>query len=118
MSKRFYYDEFSDDIFDEQIDDYPSNFEICEILNKQQQQIEELEQKLSDLKETKAQELAEYLDTSIPEFIVNEKVKLLERVKEEFDCCYSGDTYSPYQIADKIDEIIAELTHQHEDKGE
>ena len=31
MSKRFYYDEFSNDIFDEQIDDYPSNFEICEI---------------------------------------------------------------------------------------
>lgn len=33
----------------------------------------------------------------------------LEKVKEEFDCCYSGDTYTPYQIADKIDNQIASL---------
>ena len=84
MSKRFYYDEFSNDIFDEQIDDYPSNFEICEILNKQQQQIEELEQKLSKLKETKVQELANYLHSSIPKHILQDKIELLEKVKEIF----------------------------------
>ncbi len=36
-------------------------------------------------------------------------IEKLEKVKEEFDCIYSGDTYSPYQIADKIDNIINEL---------
>ena len=48
MSKRFYYDEFLEEIYDEQIDDYPSNQSICGILNQQDQQITELEKQLAE----------------------------------------------------------------------
>lgn len=48
MSKRFYFDEFSEDIFDEQVEDYISNQEICAILNSQAQRIAELENQLRE----------------------------------------------------------------------
>ena len=48
MSKRFYYDEFLEEIYDEQIGDYPSNQSICEILNQQDQQIAELGEQLKN----------------------------------------------------------------------
>lgn len=48
MSKRFYYDEFLEEIYDEQIDDYPSNQSICGILNQQDQRISELEEQLKN----------------------------------------------------------------------
>ena len=41
----------------------------------------ELEAKIEELKEVKVQELADCLYTSIPKYIANEKVKLLEKVK-------------------------------------
>lgn len=44
MKQRFYFDDFSEDIYDSQIDDYPSNRTICGILNKQDQRIAELEE--------------------------------------------------------------------------
>lgn len=47
MSKRFYYDEFLEEIYDEQIDDYPSNQSICGILNQQAERIAELEEQLA-----------------------------------------------------------------------
>lgn len=46
MSKRFYYDEFLEEIYDEQINDYPSNQSICGILNQQAERISELEEQL------------------------------------------------------------------------
>lgn len=46
MSKRFYYDEFCEEIFDEEIQTYPSNQSICGVLNKQAQRISELEEQL------------------------------------------------------------------------
>lgn len=48
MSKRFYYDEFLEEIYDEQIGDYPSNQSICGILNQQAQRISELEEQLKN----------------------------------------------------------------------
>ena len=48
MSKRFYYDEFLEEIYDEQIDDYPSNQSICGILNQQSERIAELEERLKN----------------------------------------------------------------------
>lgn len=48
MSKRFYYDKFLEEIYDEQIDDYPSNQSICGILNQQSQQIAELKEQLKN----------------------------------------------------------------------
>lgn len=48
MSKRFYYDEFLEEIYDEQIDDYPSNQSICGILNQQSERIAELEEQLKN----------------------------------------------------------------------
>ena len=50
MSKRFYYDEFLEEIYDEQIDDYPSNQSICGILNQQAERIAELEDKWNKLR--------------------------------------------------------------------
>ena len=49
MSKRFYYDEFLEEIYDEQIGDYPSNQSICGILNQQDQRIAELEEQLKNV---------------------------------------------------------------------
>ena len=48
MSKRFYYDEFLEEIYDEQIGDYPSNQSICGVLNQQAQRIAELEEQLKN----------------------------------------------------------------------
>ena len=48
MSKRFYYYEFLEEIYDEQIDDYPSNQSICGILNQQTERILELEEQLKN----------------------------------------------------------------------
>ena len=48
MSKRFYYDEFFEEIFDEEIQTYPSNQSICGILNKQAERIAELEEQLKN----------------------------------------------------------------------
>ena len=48
MSKRFYYDEFLEEIYDEQIGDYPSNQSICGILNQQAERIAELEEQLKN----------------------------------------------------------------------
>ena len=48
MSKRFYYDEFLEEIYDEQIGDYPSNQSICGILNQQAERIAELEEQLAN----------------------------------------------------------------------
>lgn len=48
MSKRFYYDEFLEEIYDEQINDYPSNQSICGILNQQAERIAELEEQLAN----------------------------------------------------------------------
>ena len=49
MSKRFYYDEFLEEIYDEQIDDYLSNQSICGILNQQDQRIAKLEEQLKNV---------------------------------------------------------------------
>ena len=48
MSKRFYYDEFLEEIYDEQIGDYPSNQSICGTLNQQSERIAELEEQLKN----------------------------------------------------------------------
>lgn len=48
MSKRFYYDEFCEEIYDEEIQTYPSNQSICGILNKQAERIAELEEQLKN----------------------------------------------------------------------
>lgn len=48
MSKRFYYDEFLEEIYDSSIDDYPNNLTIYGILNDQQQRIAELEEQLAN----------------------------------------------------------------------
>lgn len=59
MSKRFYFDEFSEDIFDDEIQQYPSNQTICNILSQQQERIADLEAKLAE-KETELKQEKEY----------------------------------------------------------
>ena len=81
MSKRFYYDEFLEEIYDEQIGDYPSNQSICEILNQQAQRIAELEDKWNKLGEW-ARNSTEVLLYSIddkPAKLGNKKYNYFER---------------------------------------
>ena len=81
MSKRFYYDEFLEEIYDEQIDDYPSNQSICGILNQQDQRIAELEDKWNKLREW-ARNSTEVLLYSIddkPAKLGNKKYNYFER---------------------------------------
>ena len=81
MSKRFYYDEFLEEIYDEQIDDYPSNQSICGILNEQDQRIAELEDKWNKLREW-ARNSTEVLLYSIddkPAKLGNKKYNYFER---------------------------------------
>ena len=81
MSKRFYYDEFLDEIYDEQIGDYPSNQSICGILNQQSQRIAELEDKWNKLIEW-ARNSTEVLLYSIddkPAKLGNKKYNYFER---------------------------------------
>ena len=81
MSKRFYYDEFLEEIYDEQIGDYPSNQSICEILNQQSQRIAELEDKWNKLREW-ARNSTEVLLYSIddkPAKLGNKKYNYFER---------------------------------------
>lgn len=98
-------------------------------LAEKEKEVEELKQRLKDtikiysdnfvekdkeLKELRFQArnifpLVENLEDKVNQDKISFAVEQLEKVKEEFDCCYSGDTYSPYQIADKIDNQIAEL---------
>ena len=81
MSKRFYYDEFLEEIYDEQIDDYPSNQSICGILNQQSQRIAELEDKWNKLIEW-ARNSTEVLLYSIddkPAKLGNKKYNYFER---------------------------------------
>ena len=36
-------------------------------------------------------------------------ISQLEKLKDEFGCCYFGCVYTPAEIADKIDEFINKL---------
>ena len=81
MSKRFYYDEFLEEIYDEQIDDYPSNQSICGILNQQAERIAELEDKWNKLREwTKnSTEVLLYSIGDKPAKLGNKKYNYFER---------------------------------------
>ena len=73
MGKRFYYDEFLEEIYDEQIDDYPSNQTICGILNDQQERIAELEEQLANSirpKFTRQEHICGFAFGEIREYIV------------------------------------------------
>ena len=81
MSKRFYYDEFLDEIYDEQIGDYPSNQSICGILNQQSQRIAELEDKWNKLREwaRNSTEVLLYSINDRPAKLGNKKYNYFER---------------------------------------
>ena len=81
MSKRFYYDEFLEEIYDEQIDDYPSNQSICGILNQQAQRIAELEDKWNKLREwaRNSTEVLLYSINDKPAKLGNKKYNYFER---------------------------------------
>ena len=69
MSKRFYYDEFCEEIFDEEIQTYPSNQSICGILNQQDQRIAELEEQLKN--------------AIVPKFKIGQEVWFVNELSEE-----------------------------------
>ena len=81
MSKRFYYDEFLEEIYDEQIDDYPSNQSICGILNQQNQRIAELEDKWNKLRDwaRNSTEVLLYSINDRPAKLGNKKYNYFER---------------------------------------
>lgn len=74
---------YTNTIVDTKTNTYYGNIEEhIDLLNQQNEEILELKQQLEEIKNAKAQELADYLHTSIPKYIVNEKVELLKKVKE------------------------------------
>ena len=81
MSKRFYYDEFLEEIYDEQIGDYPSNQSICGILNQQAERIAELEDKWNKLREwaRNSTEVLLYSINDKPAKLGNKKYNYFER---------------------------------------
>lgn len=46
--ERYYYDGLGEDIYDSEIDDYPSNKTICDTLNQQSKLIKEFEEKIKN----------------------------------------------------------------------
>jgi DNA repair exonuclease SbcCD ATPase subunit len=93
VSKRFYFDEFSEDIFDDEIQQYPSNRTICNILNQQQQRIADLEAKLAE-SEKENRELHTAINMNIPNQIA---------MKDEIERLHTC-----------IDDRIAELIKENE----
>lgn len=88
-----------------------------------QRENDNLKQELTELKETKAQELSEYLHTSIPKYIVDEKFELLEKSKERIKKLnFYGLSVSTQQsikisVCHEIDQLIRELNaHYTEQK--
>lgn len=96
MSKRFYYDEFLEEIYDEQIDDYPSNQSICGILNQQTERIAELEEQLKN--------------AIVPKFKIGDKVYAIIDTFAYTDVfpVEIRDTYLLYEVWDGED-----TTKQH-----
>ena len=76
---------------------------------------EQLKKQLQEIKNVKSQELANYLHTSIPKYIVNEKVQLLEKAKERIKKLnFYGLSVSTQQaikisVCHEIDQLIREL---------
>lgn len=103
MSKRFYYDEFTCDIFDEEIEDYPSNREICATLNYQAELIAKLKEQLKNaiVPKFKIEQEVWYMDTRINDF--NEQRYMIESyiIEEivifEYGIRYVGDDVSMYE---------------------
>lgn len=55
MSKRFYYDEFYEGIYDSEIEDYPSKVDICNMLNKQDDLIKQSDKQIEKLERIRQQ---------------------------------------------------------------
>lgn len=92
MSKetRFMLDDFANEIWDEELQNYPQNGEICETLNKQDETIAELKQQLAE----KDKEI--------------ERLKL--ELKEKEGLCY---VYSKLAEAKSIDEISKKIDEKN-----
>ena len=95
MSKRFYYDEFCEEIFDEEIQTYPSNQSICGILNKQAERIAELEEQLKNA-------------IVLPKYEKGQKIYWVsgKKILEGYFQCFNDDVWAEVLINPK--EIIDE----------
>lgn len=88
MSERFYYDEFAEDIFDSEVDDYPTTRDICSLLNElehnqNQKAIECLKEIRKKLFGTEELDIVVYI-ASIQDamILIDSKIKELEGEKE------------------------------------
>ena len=84
MSERFYYNEFCEEIFDEETQTFPTNQSICGILNQQQQRIAELEDRWQKLKECVDKELQKDIkrsDLKHESFVICEQF-VLDKMQE------------------------------------
>mgnify|MGYP003298346875 CR=1 FL=1 len=106
MSKRFYYDEFCEEIFDEEIQTYPSNQSICGILNKQAQRIAELEEQLKN-----AIVLPKYEKGQPIYYICNNRVieAYFQRFNVDIDADNTKTTTIPIKISGKVESMLGTI---------
>ena len=128
MSQRFYYNKFSEDIFDDKIQQYLSNQTICNILNQQDEQIIDLEAKLAEsekkfivannLRKNSDEVLLNYktkkygLDKTIQEL---RKMKLSLPEKEWY---YKGFENCERQMSSHIADLTLEVKQLKQQLGE
>lgn len=82
--QRYYYDGLGEDIFDSEIDDYPSNQTICDTLNQQNNKIKEFEDFMKEEEFTSLEDLKAYikLQSNGSKNLIQENQQLKEQVKE------------------------------------
>ncbi len=133
--ERYIIDRFDEDIFDTKKEYYPSNQTICEIINKQDKRIKELEEELENYKLCRcvdcASEYEKGLETSIDELEKeNQQLKqqlhdLPKKIVEEIrdvagdyweEC---GDVTDLYTLTmEDFDEILDTILKKYGDNNE
>lgn len=84
-----------------------NTLEVNDILNKQDERIKELEEQLKFAR--MSEKFEQEKKTNALKYQNNKAIEVLERLRTEFCQPYSDDIYSAGQIAEKIDNQIAEL---------
>ena len=83
--ERYIIDRFDEDIFDTKKEYYPSNQTICEIINKQDKRIKELEQENLSLQEQSIRDNQNWIEetTQLKQQLLDLPNKIVEEVKDD-----------------------------------
>lgn len=125
MGKRFYYDEFCEEIFDREIQTYLSNETLYGILNKQAEQIAELEEQLkkfTEPKKVKFNKFNGYRGTRFRCPNCNKQIENCIDYTVDYYCKHCGQRviYPKFRVVNNIGELYFEETQSklEELKGE